>query len=158
MKNLLLLAVAALLCAGCSSDDEPQVSEIDEEVSAVLQVLNGHFAGEKYSETLNTTEHYEYTFTPYQQPREVTNLFYSGTGKYTASGTVHESHYFNDHLMQVDRDYYYNVLIQYKGATPKLSLFRHNEEGNISGLEEVKSITVVTSASITVDGFAMTKQ
>ena len=155
MKRILLLAVAVLLFAGCSSDDEPKVSEIDKEISAVLQVLNGHFTGEVYSETLNTTEHWEYTFTPYQSPKSITNLF---AADYKAHGTVHISHYFNDHLLQVDNDSYYTVVIAYKGATPKLSLYQHNSEGYVTHQEQTIRVTVVSSVSLNIDGVLFTKE
>ena len=94
MRKFLTLAVVTLLFAGCSSDDEPTPKKnIDKELSALADMLDGAFYGERYSSVLNYTEHENITFHPFNDPRE--NVSYFGT--FTAYGVASVVRYVNDH-------------------------------------------------------------
>ena len=93
MKKEIIFAVAALLFAGCSSDDEPNTQDNhNNDVAALVSMLDGNFYGERYSTVLNYTEHEDITFHPFTQPRE--NVSYFGT--FTAYGVATVMRYVND--------------------------------------------------------------
>ncbi len=93
MKKEIIFAVAALLFAGCSSDDEPNTQDNhNNDVAALVSMLDGNFYGERYSTVLNYTEHEDITFHPFTQPRE--NVSYFGT--FTAYGLATVVRYVND--------------------------------------------------------------
>lgn len=146
-KYLIALAVLGLI--SCSSDDEqPQV---DSEVAAVLNVLNGKFCAEQYSSSTNATEHWDYTFTPYAETKDVS---YS----VKANGTTHYEHYFNDHMLGGEYDQYYAVTVSYKGAEPTIHFYNYNSKYGAVEKEYTYKIRVLSPNSFTMDGRTYTRE
>lgn len=148
MKKL-FLALAILGLAGCSSDDEQP--KVDSEVAAVLSVLNGKFCAEQYSTATNTTEHWDYTFTPFDEPQDISYSI-------KANGKAHYEHYFNDHVLGGTYEQYYIVSVPYKGADASIRFYDFNEQWHGIEKEYVKTIKILSPTSFVMDGHTFTRQ
>jgi hypothetical protein len=146
----------ALFCAtlllGCSKDDEPK--NIDKEVEAITQVLNGEFIGSLYSSVTNTTETEELVFTPYSSTKEMMSVI---DGKVEVYGTAIVTKYTNDHLLETTQNCYYSVRVAYTGAQPTVSFYPYSSSGDINDTEDKRIITILSNSSFKMRDYGLTE-
>lgn len=150
MKNL-FIALAALVAVGCSKNEEQK--NTNKEVVAVIQVLNGKFIGSLYSSVTNTTETEEIVFTQYSSPKDVLSL----EGRIKAHGVAVLVKYFNDHLLEISKNCYYSVSVNYTGAQSTISFYPYRENGNVTDTEDKRIITVLSNKSFKMRGYGLTE-
>lgn len=153
MKKILAIMMCALLLAACSKDDEPTVNEDDRQAAEIAAVLNGHFIASTYSEVTNTTEVTEITFRPYAQPK-TEEWTENGISKNVVFyGMCEVVTYYNDHLLEVTKEWKYNVRVPYQGAQAELNFYPE-----IYGLTESHDISVISASSFELDNETFIKQ
>lgn len=155
MRKFFILAIVALLFAGCSSDDEPNTKEnTDKEVAALADMLNGAFFGERYSSVLNYTEHEDITFQPFSEPRE--NVSYFGT--FTAYGVASVIRYVNDHS---DTPSYNKTCLYTFGTGTRnertISFYPCIENWDVTGSEDRRIIVVESASSFKMHHYGETE-
>lgn len=131
MKRTLLVALLAIvpMLFSCNKNNEQEDNTLDKTATQqdvkIAAVLDGKFLGS--SEGLGTlVNYYEYEFTPFASPKvekiHVTQGdlvdFYE---KVTIFGECKESKYYNDHLSQIDKEYYYSL------QDGQLVFYQHND-------------------------------
>lgn len=146
--------VFAVVVSGCSKDDDTTSQNIDKEIAAIVQVLNGKFVGSLYSSVTNTTETEEITFSPYSSPQNITSIL-DGTIK--AYGTAIVTQYTNDHLLEITKNCYYSVNVDYVGAQPTISFYPYSENGEINNREDKRIITILSNDSFKMRNYGLTE-
>lgn len=151
-KFLTILTIAFALVACGGNDDDANINTTDNKVVSELRtLLNGTFVGSKPS--LNLTETHEITFSPYSTPKVEEWRNGSISEKVTMYGTCTDVHYYNDHLLQVDKDWKYNIDVPYSGAQPRLVFYPE-----IYGVTESHEITKIDETSFSLDGVTYTRK
>lgn len=153
MKKILLFLVAALCLTACSNDDEPTVNATDKQAAEIASVLNGRFVSSVYSETTNTTDVTEITFSPYLEPRTEEWTSNGTSKKVMFYGMCDVVTYHNNHLLEVSKTWKYNIRVAYEGAQPELNFYPE-----AYGLTESHKLSVISSTSFTLDNKTFTKQ
>ena len=152
MKYASILLLALIWLTACGSDNEPENPK-NNQINTIANVLNGKFVNSKYSEATNTTETREITFTPFSSPKTESWTNNGITKDVAMYGTCVFTTYFNDHLLQVDKNWKYNINIAYTGATPELILYP-----DIYGRTESYDLKVIDNSSISLDGDVFNKK
>ncbi len=124
MKRLLIWATALLLCAACTKDNEPTVTE-PAWVATLNSYLSGTWYGERYSGTFNTTDHEDIVFAPFAT-KEVVSLF----GTFNAHGVAVITKYTNDHLLETTERCLYSIGDEYKKENGYFLSFYPCDESN----------------------------
>ena len=145
----------AVVISGCSKNDDTISQNIDKEIAAIVQVLNGKFVGSLYSSVTNTTETEELVFSPYSAPKDVMSIL-DGTIK--AYGTAIVTKYTDDHLLEITKNCYYSVNVDYIGAQPTISFYPYSENGEINNREDKRIITILSNDSFKMRDKTFTKQ
>ena len=153
MKKLLIIIFASFFITSCGNDDEPTVNATDKQVEEIASILNGHFVSSIYSETTNTTEVTEITFSPYSEPRNEEWTSNGTSKKVVFYGMCYVVTYYNDHLLEVSKTWKYNIHVAYDGSQPELNLYPDEY-----GLTESHKLSVISSTSFTLDNKKFTKQ
>lgn len=154
MKQLLLLFALLLGMAACGGNDEPKADASDTQaVNELATLLNGKFIGSQFSQATNTTETYEITFTPYSTPKSEQWSNGSVTNTVLLHGNCRVSHYFNNHQLEVTKDWRYSINVAYSGAQPKLYYYPTEY-----GQTEMHYITKKSATSFELDGITFNKQ
>lgn len=155
MRKIILMAVATLIFAGCSSNDEPNNEpSTDKEIAALVKMLDGTFYGERYSSVLNNTEHEDITFRPLAQPEEVTSYF----GTFTGYGVATLKKYYNDHsdTPSYDRTCLYTFGTRSRGERT-ISFYQCDDELNVIGSEDKRVIIVESKSSFKMHHYGETE-
>lgn len=153
MKHLFTIMAVALALVACGgNDDDANIDTTDNQaVNELRTLLNGTFVGSKLSSSL--TETHEITFTPYSTPQVEEWRNGSISKNVTMYGTCTDVKYYNDHLLQVDKDWKYNIDVPYSGAQPKLVFYPE-----IYGVTESHEITKIDASSFSLDGVTYTRK
>jgi len=149
MKKLLMCLFAALCLIACGDDDEQKIEDtLEKEAASIAAHLNGKFAASW--ESLGSTLHEEFVFTPYATPKKTDITI---PGEYvdidkavTIFGSCVLTTYYNDHLLEVSKNYLYTVEVPYTGARPRLTVYAHND-GLIYGNYYTYDLRNVTSSA-----------
>ncbi|MCM1152506.1 MAG: hypothetical protein NC328_02480 [Muribaculum sp.] len=149
MKKLLMCLFAALCLTACGDDDEPKIEDkLDAEAASIAAHLNGTF--EASWESLGSTQHEEFVFTPYAKPQKtditIPGEYVNIDKTVTIFGSCVQTTYYNDHLLEVSKNYLYTVTVPYTGATPRLTVYTHTD-GFIYGNYSVYDLRNVTSSA-----------
>lgn len=153
MKKLLMFLFTALCLASCGNDDEPDVNTTDKQVSEIASVLNGRFVSSVYSQTTNTTEVTEITFSPYSEPRNEEWISNGTSKKVVFYGMCDVVTYYNDHLLEVSKTWKYNIRVAYDDSQPELNFYPE-----AYGLTETHKLSAVSSSSFMLDNKKFIKQ
>ena len=141
--TLLTLIAISALASSCS--DEPATSDVDNEEAKIAAMFNGFYSGSTYSSVTNTTETETMNFSPYASAQKI-ELPYS-PGWAWVFGTVDYSKYYNDHLLEVSRQCYYTVTMDYVGATTVLRLYPYGDNGSVNSHNYDYIVSSVTPTS-----------
>lgn len=140
-----------LIVVSCSKSDN-RAPTTDPAVKAITQVLNGKFIGSLNS-SVGPTETEELTFNPYPVAKEVVSII---DGRITVYGTAIVVKYYNDHLMEISKNCYYTVNVDYKGENPTVSFYPYSESGEINNKEDKRIITILSNNSFKMRDYGLT--
>ena len=152
MKKKLIFFMAVLslstgFCA-CSSDEEPAEAPIPQGVNNRLKVLNGTFHSETFSESTNTLDCEDVTFTPYRQHKQV---FGALTGNVTVWGEAVFKKYYNDHLLETTKNCYFSfsegMPSEIEGVNFEILFYGRAENGNTSTGESKRLMQITSQTS-----------
>lgn len=159
MKKMFLLILLPILLWGCGSDDEPQSSNENAEAVKISEMLTGTFSGSKKSLSDNLTETQVISFTKYAKPvvESWSSQNFGGdwvSKDVTMYGECEHTTYYNDHLLEVTKEYKYSIEVPYAGAQPKLVFYPKGGYGNPTS----NPITIVSGSSFKMNDITFVKQ
>ena len=152
-KVFMFLAMALYLVACGGDDDEPTISNQQKEIDEIAAILNGKYFSIRESQTDNITTYTEITFNPYSSPRKEQWTEGNITKDIIMYGECDFVKYYNDHLLETDKHWKYNITIAYDGAQPRLYFYPEDY-----GVSELHYITKLSSTSFKLDDITFNKK
>lgn len=151
----------SLLLLSCSDNkDEPSVMTT-EFIYNSLNLLNGVYHGEHYSETTNTTEHEDIVFTPYMPFGKTKEVYGVLSGTITVFGTASVCSYHNDHLLETNKTYYLSFN-DYGEYPPEyvfyVSFYQYGDHGKVIGSEDRRIVTILSKNKFLMRRYGTTEE
>lgn len=154
MKKLIYYIIMSICLISCGGDDDNEpINNQQSKINEIAAVLKGKFVGMKDDPTADLTEFKEITFSPYSAPRKEEWTEGTVTKQITMYGECDVLSYYNNHLMEVEKHWKYNIDIAYEGAQPRLYFYP-----DVYGVSELHYITVKSPTSFELDGITFNKQ